>query len=65
MGEYSDFNMTMPDGGELAAGICHARGGNADLPSQWLIYIVCRPAAAVADLYRCRGRDGECQDLYR
>ena len=40
MGEYSDFNMTMPGSGEPAAGICHARGGNADLPSQWLIYIV-------------------------
>ena len=40
MGEYSDFNMTMPASGEPAAGICHARGGNADLPSQWLIYIV-------------------------
>ena len=40
MGEYSDFNMTMPASGEAAAGICHARDGNADLPSQWLIYIV-------------------------
>ncbi len=40
MGEYSDFNMTMPGSGEPAAGICHARGGNADLPPQWLIYIV-------------------------
>lgn len=40
MGEYSDFTMTMPGNGEPSAGICHARGGNADLPSQWLIYIV-------------------------
>ena len=39
MGDYSDFNMTMPESGEPAAGICHARGGNAELPSQWLIYI--------------------------
>lgn len=44
MGEYSDYNMTMPAGGEPAAGVCHARGENADLPPQWLIYIV------VADL---------------
>ena len=30
MGDYSDFNMTMPGSGEPAAGICHARGGNAE-----------------------------------
>ena len=40
MGEYADFNMTMPESGTPAAGICHARGGNAGLPRQWLIYIV-------------------------
>jgi len=43
MGGYADFNMA-PPGGPPVAGVCHARGGNADLPSQWLIYIV------VADL---------------
>ena len=40
MGDYSDFTMNKPGSGEPAAGICHARGGNADLPPQWLIYIV-------------------------
>ena len=39
MGDYSDFNMTLPESGDPAAGICHARGDNAGLPSQWLIYI--------------------------
>lgn len=39
MGEYSDFTMNAPDSGEAVAGICHARGPNADLPAQWLIYI--------------------------
>ncbi len=39
MGSYSDFNMNMPTDGTAVAGICHARGGNADLPPQWLIYI--------------------------
>jgi predicted enzyme related to lactoylglutathione lyase len=44
MGGYEDFVM-MPPGSEIpAAGICHARGGNADLPPQWLVYIT------VADL---------------
>lgn len=40
MGEYSDFVMKMPGSGDGVAGVCHARGSNADLPSGWLIYIV-------------------------
>ncbi|MCB9451259.1 MAG: VOC family protein [Anaerolineaceae bacterium] len=36
--EYEDYNM-LPPGGEPAAGICHARGVNANIPPQWLIYI--------------------------
>jgi len=40
MGGYDDFTMTMPASGTPAAGICHARGSNAGLPRQWLIYIV-------------------------
>ncbi len=40
MGGYSDFNMQMPGTGEAVAGVCHARGSNADLPPGWLIYIV-------------------------
>jgi predicted enzyme related to lactoylglutathione lyase len=39
MGEYSDFNMTSPGSGKAMAGVCHARGMNADLPAQWLVYI--------------------------
>jgi predicted enzyme related to lactoylglutathione lyase len=38
MGGYSDYAMNDADG-DPAAGICHARGGNADLPPQWLVYI--------------------------
>ena len=44
MGDYSDFNMIPPGSDEPAAGICHARGTNEDLPPVWLVYIV------VADL---------------
>lgn len=40
MGDYSDYTMMSPDDGAAIAGICHARGGNADLPGGWLIYIV-------------------------
>jgi predicted enzyme related to lactoylglutathione lyase len=39
MGGYSDFNMTLADSGTPAAGICYARGENANLPPQWLMYI--------------------------
>ena len=50
MGEYNDFNMTTPESGEPAAGICHARGSNAELPAQWMIYIVVEDAAKSADV---------------
>jgi predicted enzyme related to lactoylglutathione lyase len=40
MGDYDDFNMAMPADGEPVCGICHARGGNADLPGGWLIYFI-------------------------
>jgi predicted enzyme related to lactoylglutathione lyase len=39
MGGYNDYCMNSPDNGETAAGVCHARGANADMPAQWLIYI--------------------------
>lgn len=48
MGDYADYNMTMPASGTPAAGICHARGGNAELPRQWMIYIVVPDTAASA-----------------
>lgn len=36
---YEDFCMMPPGSDAPATGICHARGVNADLPPQWLIYI--------------------------
>lgn len=55
MGDYSDFVMSAADG-TAVSGVCHKRGENAKLPSQWLIYI------RVADLERsmaeCRLRVG-------
>jgi predicted enzyme related to lactoylglutathione lyase len=38
-GEYADFAMLAPGSGRGIAGVCHARGGNSDLPPVWLIYI--------------------------
>lgn len=40
MGEYCDFAMLAPFDAAAVAGICHARGSNADLPSHWLAYII-------------------------
>jgi len=37
-GGYSDYVMN-DAAGAAAAGICHARGPNADIPPQWLVYI--------------------------
>jgi predicted enzyme related to lactoylglutathione lyase len=39
MGEYADYVMTTPGTAAPVAGICHARGANADLPPVWLVYI--------------------------
>lgn len=39
MGDYDDFNMNSPLNNETIAGVCHARGGNADLPAQWMMYV--------------------------
>jgi predicted enzyme related to lactoylglutathione lyase len=56
MGGYSDFTMMTPDGRPVA-GICHARGTNAGLPAQWLVYITVEDVGASAE--RCVGRGGE------
>jgi predicted enzyme related to lactoylglutathione lyase len=40
MAGYEDYNMIAPETGETVAGICHSRGANADVPPQWLIYII-------------------------
>ena len=57
MGGYDDFNMTSPETGEPAAGVCHARGGNAGLPPVWMIYIVVEDLDASVEA--CRTGGGE------
>lgn len=52
---YDDFNMMLPGSDEPAAGICHARGQNADLPPQWLIYIAVPDLGASAQKALDRG----------
>ncbi len=41
-----DFNMFVPGSTAPVAGICYRKGPNANLPSQWLMYVL------VADLDR-------------
>lgn len=47
-GSYSDYCMHAPtnssEPGPVVAGVCHARGPNAKIPPQWLMYV------AVADV---------------
>lgn len=50
MGSYEDFNMCAPGSDLPMAGICHARGGNADLPPVWLVYITVEDVDASAAL---------------
>lgn len=64
---YADYGMSADDG-TTVAGVCHARGVNADLPPVWLVYL---PVGDLAESVRrveeeggkivkaTRGNDGE------
>lgn len=54
MGDYDDWNMVGSDGTPVA-GICHARGQNADLPPVWLLYVVVDDLEAALEEVRRRG----------
>jgi predicted enzyme related to lactoylglutathione lyase len=54
---YQDFTMIAPDTGDAVAGVCHARGPNADLPAQWLVYITV--ADVDTSVERCQELGGQ------
>ena len=56
MGDYVDYVMKTPSG-DAVAGVCHARGNNAELPPGWLIYITVQDVDASAG--RCRELGGK------
>ena len=56
MGDYDDFNM-MDAEGNTVAGVCHARGSNAGLPPQWLMYV--RVADVDSSATTCEESGGE------
>jgi predicted enzyme related to lactoylglutathione lyase len=57
MGGYSDFCMNELPTNNSVAGICHARGLNAEVPPVWLIYITV--ADLDASMAKCRALGGE------
>lgn len=59
LGDYDDYSMRSSDG-TTVAGICHARGSNANLPAQWLIYITVDDVQKSADA--CVANGGEVLD---
>jgi uncharacterized protein len=60
MGEYHDFNMIAPSTGDCVTGICHARGENASVPPQWLVYFAVESVEASAQ--KCVAMGGEVLD---
>lgn len=55
MGDYADYAMIPTGGGDAVAGICHARGSNADMPAGWMIYIVVDDMTAALDRVKAHG----------
>ena len=60
MGEYVDYNIRTSPESEPIAGICHARGTNANVPPQWMLYVQVENASACAE--RCLAYGGRIID---
>ncbi len=55
MGDYADYNVKSPESGEVVAGLCHARGSNAKIPPQWMVYVTVADVAASASACEAAG----------
>jgi len=60
MGDYHDFDIKTPGQDQIVAGICHARGPNANIPAQWMIYILVEDVEESAR--RCQALGGRIVD---
>lgn len=60
MGEYDDYEMVAKSTGETIAGVCHARGSNAGVPPQWLMYVLVEDV--VVSAARCEASGGKVVD---
>lgn len=56
MGGYSDYCLNTPGTDAAVAGVCHARGKNAEQPGGWMIYLTVEDLDA--SLARCRELGG-------
>lgn len=59
MGDYNDFDIKTPEG-EVITGVCHARGSNANVPPQWLMYVMVEDIDASVE--RCAALGGNVLD---
>jgi len=59
MGGYHDHDV-LDSEGNIVAGICHARGSNASVPPQWLLYVTVASVEKAADA--CLSNGGEILD---
>ncbi len=57
MGGYADYLMSVPETGDAVAGVCWKRGGNSEIPSQWMMYITV--GSLTASMEACRAQGGE------
>ena len=55
--DYEDYCVHPSADADPVAGICHQRGANAEIPSQWMIYI--NVADLQASMDKCRELGGE------
>lgn len=60
MKDYVDYGMHETTEGEMVAGVCHARGANANVPPQWLMYV--RVPDVNASIEQAIRNGGECVD---
>lgn len=56
---YEDYVISTP-GDKPVAGICHARGSNANIPPQWLVYVAVDDVQASIDA--CKRMGGKVID---
>lgn len=59
MGDYSDYSM-MDAAGNVVAGVCHAKGENANIPPAWLMYVTVSDLAE--SVARCLASGGTVID---
>jgi predicted enzyme related to lactoylglutathione lyase len=60
---YNDYVLQTPEGpggGDAVAGVCHARGSNANVPPAWLLYV--RVADLEASVETAKKLGGEVLD---